>query len=212
MGALSIGFTTPWLLYALLALPVLWLILRAIPPAPVIRRFPGVALLIGLADEDTVSDRTPWWLLLLRALAVAALILGLAGPVLNPEPTDTARKDRLLVLLDGGWASAANWRAQMAYLDARLDEAHRAGHEVALLQLSTPEPTRFQPAATLKSLLPGIAPTPWQPGSLENLTLPEADFDTLWLSDGLSHPDRRTLLTALEAKGRVSVVEPDRAA
>ena len=44
----GIGFASPWLLLTLLALPVLWLILRAIPPAPIRRRFPGVALLLGL--------------------------------------------------------------------------------------------------------------------------------------------------------------------
>ena len=34
--------------------------------------FPGVALLLGLKDDETESDKTPWWLLLLRMLAVAA--------------------------------------------------------------------------------------------------------------------------------------------
>ena len=34
-----IGFTAPWLLVALAALPILWLILRAVPPAPIRRRF-----------------------------------------------------------------------------------------------------------------------------------------------------------------------------
>ena len=34
---LPIGFTAPWVLVALIALPVLWLILRAIPPAPIRR-------------------------------------------------------------------------------------------------------------------------------------------------------------------------------
>ena len=76
----GIGFTTPWILTALLALPILWLLLRAVPPAPIRRRFPGVALLLGLKDAATVSDRTPWWLLLLRMLAVAAIIRGLACP------------------------------------------------------------------------------------------------------------------------------------
>ena len=55
-----IGFTAPWLLWGIAALPVLWLLLRAIPPAPIRRRFPGVALLLGLADEDQVAERTPW--------------------------------------------------------------------------------------------------------------------------------------------------------
>ena len=88
----GIGFTAPWMLLALLALPILRLILRAVPPAPIRRRFPGVALLLGLSDDESVSDRTPWWLLLLRMLAVAALIIGLAGPCLlytSPSPRDS---------------------------------------------------------------------------------------------------------------------------
>lgn len=84
----AIVFTTPWLLVALALLPILWMILRAVPPAPIRRRFPGVALLLGLKDDDSVTDRTPWWLLLLRMLAVAAVITGLAGPILNPQARD----------------------------------------------------------------------------------------------------------------------------
>ena len=60
-----IGFASPWLLLGLAALPILWFLLRAVPPAPVRRLFPGVSLLLGLKDDETVSDRTPWWLLLL---------------------------------------------------------------------------------------------------------------------------------------------------
>ena len=51
----GIGFTAPWLLLTLLALPILWLILRAVPPAPIRRRFPGVALLLGLADDESTT-------------------------------------------------------------------------------------------------------------------------------------------------------------
>ena len=80
-----IAFTAPWLLLGLIVLPILWFLLRAVPPAPIRRRFPGVALLLGLKDADNETDKTPWWLLLLRMLAVAAIILGFAGPVLNPE-------------------------------------------------------------------------------------------------------------------------------
>mgnify|MGYP001799683502 CR=1 FL=1 len=67
-----IGFAAPWLLLGLIVLPILWILLRAVPPAPIRRRFPGVALLLGLTDDESHSDRTPWWLLLLRILAVAA--------------------------------------------------------------------------------------------------------------------------------------------
>ncbi|MFD2842847.1 BatA domain-containing protein [Paracoccus cavernae] len=89
-----LGFATPWLLLALAALPVLWLILRALPPAPKTVEFPATRLLAGLADPNPVAVRTPWWILLLRILAMAALILAFAGPVWRPAP-DTPRDGAL---------------------------------------------------------------------------------------------------------------------
>ena len=64
----GLGFITPWFLVILLIVPILWLVLRAVPPAPKRIRFPGVSLLIGLKDNDVQSDKTPWWLLFLRAI------------------------------------------------------------------------------------------------------------------------------------------------
>ena len=88
MGTLgAIGFTAPWLLWGLLALPILWILLRAVPPAPIRRRFPGVALLLGLDDRHQQTDRTPWWLLLLRMLAVAAVMLAM---LVRPRTADVA--------------------------------------------------------------------------------------------------------------------------
>ena len=125
-----IGFTVPWLLWGLVALPVLWFLLRAIPPAPIRRRFPGVALLLGLKDEDQQADRTPWWLLLMRILAVAAIIAGFAGPVLNPEEKP-AGDGPLLVLTDGSWASARDWTRTGARIASALSDAGRAGRPAA---------------------------------------------------------------------------------
>ena len=51
----SIGFLSPWLLWALAALPVLWWLLRAVPPAPLRIRFPAVTLLLGLKDEEAAG-------------------------------------------------------------------------------------------------------------------------------------------------------------
>ena len=53
----GIGFTAPWVLLGLLTLPILWLILRSVPPAPIRRLFPAVTLLLGLKDDESVSDR-----------------------------------------------------------------------------------------------------------------------------------------------------------
>ena len=116
---MTLAFASPLLLWALVALPVLWLLLRAVPPAPIRRRFPGVALLLGLQDEDRQADKTPWWLMLLRMAAIALLILGFAGPVLNPSAREATTRP-LLILFDGGWAEAQDWAR-------RVDAGRRSG-------------------------------------------------------------------------------------
>ncbi|MCP3971977.1 MAG: DUF4159 domain-containing protein [Rhodobacteraceae bacterium] len=212
----GIGFTAPWLLVALAALPVLWLLLRAVPPAPVRRRFPGVALLLGLTDDETQTDRTPWWLLLLRMAAVALMILGFAGPVLNPKPEAAGDDGPLLIVIDGTWADARGWPRRINRVGAALDEAGRAGRPVAVVRLTDlPEgDLPFQAAGNWASRLAGLTPAPWQPDAVEPAEwvagLPDDGFDTFWLSDGLAREGRGALLAAFEAKGSVRVFESPR--
>ncbi|WP_289149470.1 DUF4159 domain-containing protein [uncultured Salipiger sp.] len=212
-----LGFTAPWLLLGLLALPILWVILRAVPPAPIRRMFPGVVLLLGLKDEEQVTDRTPWWLLLMRMLAVAAVIIGLAGPVLNPQDDtgEQAGAGPLLVVMDASWSSASDWTARLEALDALLTRAERETRPVALMRLTNPEAPQFQAAGVLRSRLTGILPEPWQPDDARVTRalelLPDQDFDTYWMSDGLARDSREPLLEALEGHGRVTVFESPRA-
>ncbi|MEM1100031.1 MAG: DUF4159 domain-containing protein [Pseudomonadota bacterium] len=209
-----IGFAAPLLLTALVALPVLWLILRAVPPAPIRRRFPGVALLLGLDDDDATTDKTPLWLLLLRMLAVAAAILGFAGPVLNPE-TDEAGDGPILVLLDGGWAEAPTWTARMERVEALLADAARDARPVAIAQLTDQDDVIFQGAENWPSRLAGFEPAPWLPDEAAHgdfaARIADLDgFETFWMSDGLARPGREDLLAALEAKGPVRAFESPR--
>ncbi len=210
----AIGFTAPWLLLGLIALPVLWFLLRAVPPAPIRRRFPGVALLLGLEDDDQQSDKTPWWLLLLRMLAVALVIIGFAGPVLNPEE----RRDGsgpLLVVLDATWADAGDWGRRAARLEDLLAEAGQAGRTVALVSLADlpSEGPSFQSAEAWSGRLPGIEPVAWAvdgEAAREWAGELEGSFETFWMSDGLAAPWRGDVLAAFEARGPVTVFESPR--
>ena len=209
---MSLTFLTPWLLSALLGLPVLWLLLRAVPPTPIRRFFPGVILLLGLRDKTQISDRTPWWLLLIRMLALGLIILGLAGPLLNPQSTTIKRSD-LLILLDGGWAAARDWQAHQFLLDRVLNQAARDGRPVAIVRLTTPSTPVFQSAQSWQERLPGLAPTPWVPDASKMQTalqgLNDQPFDSLWLSDGLAQTGRAALLSALQNRGDVEVIETE---
>jgi hypothetical protein len=207
-----IGFLTPWLLGALIALPILWLLLRAVPPAPIRRRFPGVALLLGLKDEDAETDKTPWWLLLLRMLAVAAAIIGFAGPVLNPE-VKQAGSGPLLVVLDGGWAEARDWARRVERAGQLVEEAGAAGRTVAVIRLTDrPQEVLFQTAEPQAARLAGMEPAAWAPGAMEDWAevLPAEGFDTVWLSDGLAHEGREALAAVFQDKGDLTVIESPR--
>ncbi len=207
-----LGFASPLLLLALVGVPVLWFLLRAVPPAPIRRRFPGVALLLGLMDDDREADKTPWWLLALRMLAIAAAIVAFAGPVLNPR-SETAGKDPLLIVVDGGWADAYDWNRRIAKAASLLDGAERAARPVALIQLAdAPQAVEFKAAEAWKGKLAAMAPRAWLPDAMKGWTasLPDGGFDTAWVADGLSHPGRAELAAALEKLGKVAVYGSDR--
>jgi Domain of unknown function (DUF4159)/Aerotolerance regulator N-terminal len=207
-----IGFAAPWLLAALVALPILWLLLRAVPPAPIRRRFPGVALLLGLTDDQVETDKTPWWLLLLRMAAVGGAIAAFAGPVLNPT-LRAAGNGPLLVLVDGGWAEASDWSRRVEKAGALIDEATREGRLVAVARLADkPAAVAFDAGGPASSRVATMVPAAWVPGGLGAWmpVLPDGPFDTYWLSDGLDHSGRSELMAGLTARGSVTVFQTAR--
>jgi len=85
MMGLPLAFAQPLLLTGLLALPVLWWLLRVMPPRPKRIDFPPTRLLLEIAPKEETPSRTPWWLTALRLLAAALVIFAAAGPTWNPQ-------------------------------------------------------------------------------------------------------------------------------
>ena len=72
------------MLLGLLSLPVLWWLLRLVPPRPRRINFPPTRLLFEIAPKEETPARTPWWLTLLRLTLAALVIIAAAGPLWNP--------------------------------------------------------------------------------------------------------------------------------
>ena len=85
IAGLPLTFAEPLLLLGLLGLPLLWWLLRVMPPRPRRIEFPPTRLLFDIAPKEETPSRTPWWLTALRMLAAALLILAAAGPIWNPR-------------------------------------------------------------------------------------------------------------------------------
>jgi hypothetical protein len=67
LGALA--FLNPWLLAGLLTLPIIYWLLRTVPPRPRQVQFPPTRILVGLENKEKTPAKTPWWLMLIRLLA-----------------------------------------------------------------------------------------------------------------------------------------------
>ena len=213
-----LGFVNPWLLFALAGLPILWWLLRVTPPAPKRLSFPAIRLLFGLQPPEETPARTPWWLIALRMLLAALVIVGLARPILNPS-AQLAGSGPVVIVVDNGWAAAANWAARERLLGELLDQAERDRRAVVL---ATTAPDGREAAETRLSALPpaearriaqSIQPRPWavdRPLAAERLralALEEA-ATVVWLSDGLesgSEPDAAEFAQALADLGSVQI-------
>ncbi len=207
-----IGFLTPWLLTALVALPILWILLGRCRRRRSGGGFRAWRCFWAARDDDAETDKTPWWLLLLRMLAVAAAIVGFAGPVLNPEQKQ-AGSGPLLVVLDGGWAEARDWARRVERAGQLVAEAGAAGRTVAVIRLTDrPQEVLFQTAEPQAARLAGMEPAPYAPGAMEDWAevLPAESFDTIWLSDGLAHEGREALAAVFQDKGDLTVIESPR--
>ena len=192
LGLLS--FASPWILAGLAALPILWWLLRAVPPAPRRVSFPAIRLLFGLEQREETPHRTPWWLLLLRLGLAALIIAAFAQPVINPA-RELRGSGPLLLVLDNGWAAARDWAARLATAADLLDQAERSGKNVIVLATA---PEAGEPLAASALMRPDaardylltISPKPWPADDkatlavLDSLQL-DGSVNVAWLSDGV---------------------------
>src|SRR6202047_4956610 len=136
IAGLPIGFAEPLVLIGLLTLPVLWWLLRLIPPRPRRIDFPPTRLLLEIAPREETPARTPWWLTVMRLLLAALVILAAAGPLWNPPLATTSASVPLVLLIDDGFAAAATWDARMRTTEDLIARADADGRGVAVVPLS----------------------------------------------------------------------------
>ncbi|MCR9241623.1 MAG: DUF4159 domain-containing protein [Rhodobiaceae bacterium] len=215
---LSLGplaFAAPWVLIGLLSLPVIWWLLRATPPAPQRVRFPAIRLLLGLVPETESPAHTPLWLLLLRLTLAALIIIALSSPLWRPAER-IAGSGPLLIIIDNGWASAADWSQREALAASLITQAARDNRRVAITGSAPeaiPEALSFEGSSKAESRLGALQPHPLDVDRstlIEKLeTLTEKPSQTIWISDGLEDGAADTLaayLTSLNTD--IELIEP----
>jgi hypothetical protein len=192
MMGLPLGFAQPLVLLGLLSLPVLWWLLRLIPPQPRRINFPPTRLLFDIAPREETPQRTPWWLTLLRLTLAALVIIAAAGPLWNPPVATTTAKAQLALLIDDGFPAAGTWDTRMRTAEDLIARAEADNRGVALIPLS--EPTRdisFETPAAARVRLKQIKPKPHAVERADALPMlgrflaGAGDVELVWLTDGV---------------------------
>jgi hypothetical protein len=192
IAGLPLAFAQPLVLLGLISLPVLWWLLRLIPPRPRRINFPPTRLLFEIAPKEETPARTPWWLTLLRLTLAALVIIAAAGPQWQPPLAAGNRAAPLLVMIDDGWAAAAAWDERMRTADEIIARADADNRPVALLPLSeTARDISLQVAGAARVQAKQLKPKPYTIDRSEALPLLERFLkrspraEIVWLSDGV---------------------------
>lgn len=207
-----IGFLNPWILSALAALPVLWWLLRIMPPPPKRIILPSARFLEGLVSDQRIPSKTPWWILLLRLTVAALAITAMAGPVYSPAPEPVSARP-LLVVIDNSWAAAKNWDAQTKAADDAISRADRSGVPIHILSLAAP-PALMGPfdSAGARGAVKGLSPRPWHndyKAAAERLSeySSSGEASILWLGTGISEEGFSGFATKLSSLGNLTYYE-----
>ena len=203
----ALGFLSPWLLAALIALPLIWLILRLTPPRPRQVTFPPTKLLMQLEDRERTPARTPWWLTLIRLLLVAFIILALAEPVLRPDLKLTTGAEPLLVVLDNGWDAAPDFAERIAAAETAIAEAERDGRPVSFVATAEPRAENLAAgtAEAAKQRLATIVPQahlPDRPALAARIaeTFGERSVEVVWIAGALDTGDGAAFAACAEPR------------
>ena len=160
MPWLPLGFAQPLVLLGLLSLPVLWWLLRLIPPQPRRINFPPTRLLFDISPREETPQRTPWWLTLLRLTLAALVIIAAAGPLWNPPVATSTAKAPLALLIDDGFPPAGTWELRMRTAEDLIARAEADNRGVALVPpvVGSPvESPEFVELAEFESVTAGLS-------------------------------------------------------
>lgn len=222
----ALAFLSPWLLGALVTLPVIYWLLRTVPPRPRQLTFPPTRILVGIENQEKTPAKSPWWLTLIRLLAAALIIFALAEPVLNPSRKATLEgSGPVAIVVDNGWASASHWTERTRMIERTIGDAEALGRPVVILPTASTAKTitaNIEAPSDARSSAAAIEPQPFAPDrstavsaletTLKNST--DTGASIVWLSDGIDHDGKASeiieRLQRMAEGGTFAIVEGQR--
>jgi len=197
-----VSFAAPVALGGFVALAAIWWFLRLKPPAPVRQAFPAVRILASLHQSRESPVLTPLWLLILRLVLAALIILAASHPLWNADKP-LRNKGPVYLIVDDDWAAAPHWQRRQKTMMAVIDQAERENRSMVFLSTAVNSigaaggPIQLISPAKARRRVDGLLPKPWPTNRTKavkrllaaKLVTEARPGDVFWVSNGLVMPD-----------------------
>jgi hypothetical protein len=217
IAGIPLAFAEPLVLLGLLSLPILWWLLRLVPPRPRRVDFPPTRILFDIVPREETPARTPWWLTLLRLALAALVIIAAAGPLWNPPVATATSSAPMALLIDDGFAAAGTWDARIRTAEDLIARAEADNRGIAVVPVSvTARDISLETPAGARARLRLVAPKPHAVErteiipAMERFLAATPDVEIVWLSDGVDAgraADFVAQLARIAGKRPVTVVD-----
>ncbi|MEE8657433.1 hypothetical protein CGLAMM_09350 [Acetobacteraceae bacterium EV16G] len=212
-------FLHPLLLLALLVLPFAYWVTRMAPPPAKQYIFPPLKILQSIQVRRSTPARASIWLFILRSVALALIILGLAHPIWSPKAAqDGWRNDDITLIIDNGWAAYPNQTLIRETILRLGKNSFAHGHAVTLVATARQDDGSFtgpvvsHDLSLLRAHLQRVRPRPWpteRAQALKDVAL--GGRTVLLLSDGVATDDDASFRAQLQSASRwFTLTLPDR--
>lgn len=202
----------PLTLLGLIALPIIWWVMRISPPQPRRQAFPPLRILRDIQSEEQTPDKTPLWLLLFRLFMGALIVFALSNPIRNASEPSQAKP--LTVILDQSVMSAPIWNDIISEAEDRVREARSNNLNVRLISSAQTYETlpELRPAQNALDALKRLQPAAYHIGAQSYASLISSDIaaqsDIIWLTSGIDNKNDTSHETALKGSGAL-IIRPD---
>ena len=163
----TLAFTNYYALLGLLALPLIFLIIKSLPPSPKKMFFSSFYLINKLEKTSVTKNNIPFWLLIYRIILITLIVLFFSKPYLNStaKTSDADAIKSYVIIADIGWSMSKEWEKFKKIVNAISNEAEKKNKEIIFYHSNSQkyeQPKVFKLSKNVNQYLKKISPSPWQ--------------------------------------------------
>lgn len=192
---MSLYFIAPIALSGFLLLPIVYYLLKILPPKPKRILFPPVNLMQSINAVEPKPFKSPWWVLLLRMLIAALIVIAMAGPKWRSIDASFDNKNTTLIIFDDGWAAANDWDVRIKKVESLIHELRNNNTPVALLISNEPKNISLIEHNNALEIIRSLRPKSYIPNynelikPINKFVQENSNANIIWVSEKYGHGD-----------------------